>query len=95
MHGILFYSIIYLGAMNVVGLALFGMDKWKARRGRWRVSEATLLTVAALGGSVGAWAGMFLFRHKTLHAKFRYGIPAIIAAQVLLAVFIFRRLSPN
>ena len=74
--------------MNVLTFVVFGLDKWKARRGRWRVPEATLLGLAALGGSVGAWLAMQLFRHKTQKKKFRYGVPAFFVLQ-LMAVLLF------
>ena len=63
-------------------------DKWKAKKNRWRLRESTLLIVAALGGSVGSLAGMYLFRHKTLHLKFTVGIPLILAAQCFLVVLV-------
>ena len=59
-------------------------SKWKARHKRWRVSEAALLVLALLGGSVGAWLGMYVWHHKTLHKKFKYGVPLILLAQVIL-----------
>ena len=62
------------------------VDKWKAKKNRWRIRESTLLIVAALGGSIGSLAGMYLFRHKTQHLKFTLGIPLILAAQCLIAV---------
>ena len=62
------------------------VDKWKAKKNRWRVRESTLLIVAALGGSIGSLAGMYLFRHKTQHLKFTLGIPLILAAQCLIVV---------
>jgi uncharacterized membrane protein YsdA (DUF1294 family) len=77
--------LIYLVVVNVATFVVYGIDKLKARRGKWRVPEATLLTLAAVGGSIGAWCGMRVWRHKTLHAKFRYGVPAIIIAQIALA----------
>lgn len=79
----LFY---YLVAVNVVTFVVYGLDKWKARRGRWRIPEAALLWLAVLGGSVGALSAMWLFRHKTKHSKFRYGVPMILAVQVGVAV---------
>jgi|GEM_PF-119260 len=73
--------ICILVALNVVTFVAYGIDKWKAKHGKWRISEATLLLLAVLGGSIGALAAMFLFHHKTLHAKFRYGVPAILLLQ--------------
>jgi uncharacterized membrane protein YsdA (DUF1294 family) len=81
------YVLVYLVVINVIGFAIMGIDKQKAKRGRFRISEKTLFFIAFLGGSVGAKIGMELFRHKTHHKKFVYGIPAIIVIQ--LAVFIY------
>ena len=72
------YSLYYLLAVNSLTFLLYGIDKYKAKKGRWRISEATLLTMAAIGGSIGAWAGMRTWHHKTMHKKFKYGIPVII-----------------
>lgn len=82
--------IACLVLINAAGLVLMFVDKQKARRKVWRIPEATLLTVAALGGSVGSLAGMYLFRHKTRHLKFTLGIPAILIAQILTAIFLIR-----
>ena len=78
--------IYYLLAVNVLTFIVYGVDKWKARRGRWRVPEATLMGLAALGGSVGAWLAMQLFHHKTQKKKFRYGVPALFVLQVAAVV---------
>ncbi|MBQ3504361.1 MAG: DUF1294 domain-containing protein [Oscillospiraceae bacterium] len=80
---------IYLSVINALGFLLMLVDKWKARTNRWRVPEATLMTVAALGGSIGSLAGMYLVRHKTKHLKFTVGIPLILAVQVVAATWIF------
>ena len=80
--------ICYLLAVNIVTFLLYGIDKYKAKKGKWRISEATLLTMAAIGGSIGAWAGMRFWHHKTMHKKFKYGIPVIIIMQVALAVYL-------
>ena len=80
--------ICYLLAVNIVTFILYGIDKYKAKKGKWRISEATLLTMATIGGSIGAWAGMRLWHHKTMHKKFKYGIPVIIILQVALAVYL-------
>ena len=80
--------ICYLLAVNIVTFLLYGIDKYKAKKGKWRISEATLLTMAAIGGSIGAWAGMRLWHHKKMHKKFKYGIPVIIILQVALAVYL-------
>ena len=78
--------LIYLAVVNVLTFCLYGIDKRRARRSRWRISEATLLWLAVLGGSLGAWLGMRAWHHKTQHKKFRYGIPLIIIAQIAVAL---------
>lgn len=82
------FLILYIVLMNVCGFALMGIDKWKAARGRWRISERTLFLTALLGGSIGSLVGMYLFRHKTRHLRFSIGIPVILVLQLLLLVFI-------
>ena len=83
--------LYYLLAVNLLTFATYGIDKYKARHARWRVREALLLLLAALGGSIGALLGMHLFCHKTQHKKFRYGVPLILLAQVAVAVFCYYR----
>ena len=78
----------YLLAVNITSFLLYGIDKFKAKKNLWRISEATLLTMAAIGGSIGAWVGMRIWHHKTMHKKFKYGIPIIIIMQVALAVYL-------
>ena len=80
--------LYYLLIINAAGFLLMLVDKWKAKKNRWRVRESTLLLIAALGGSVGSLAGMYLFRHKTRHLKFTLGIPLILAAQCIAAVLV-------
>ena len=80
--------IVYLVVINVVTFFMYGIDKWKARKAKWRIREAALLGLAVLGGSVGAWLGMRAWHHKTLHKKFRYGVPAIIVIQLLLVGYL-------
>ena len=82
------YSLYYLLAVNSLTFLLYGIDKYKAKKGRWRISEATLLTMAAIGGSIGAWAGMRTWHHKRMHKKFKYGIPVIIIMQIALVVYL-------
>jgi uncharacterized membrane protein YsdA (DUF1294 family) len=79
--------ILYLIAINVVTFLVYGLDKWKAKRDAWRISESTLLLLAAAGGSVGALLGMQIFRHKTKHVKFTVGVPVILLVQVALAIW--------
>ena len=76
--------LIDLGAINVVTFFVYGIDKWKAKRGTWRIPEAKLLWLSVAGGSVGALFGMSVWHHKTLHKKFKYGVPLILVAQVAL-----------
>lgn len=78
----------YLLAVNIATFFLYGIDKYKAKNGRWRISEATLLMMAVIGGSIGAWTGMRLWHHKTMHKEFKYGIPVIIIIQVALVVYL-------
>ena len=75
-------------AVNIATFFLYGIDKYKAKKGKWRIPEATLLTMAAIGGSIGAWVGMRLWHHKTMHKKFKYGIPVIMIMQVCLVVYL-------
>lgn len=76
--------LLYLAAVNLLAFVLYGVDKFKARQGRWRISEATLLLLAAIGGALGAWVGMQLWRHKTQHPRFRYGVPLLLLAWLVL-----------
>ena len=77
----------YLIVLNLLAFLLMGLDKAKARRHRWRIPEKTLFLSALLGGSIGAIAGMQLFRHKTKHASFRIGMPCILILQLALAAY--------
>ena len=81
--------LIYLELVNLAAFALYGIDKRRAKRGKWRVPEATLLLIAVIGGSVGALAGMYLFRHKTRKPKFSVGVPVILGMQVLFFLLLF------
>jgi len=76
--------LIYLVIINVVTFFIYGIDKWKAKKSKWRIRETALLGLAVLGGSIGAWLGMKVWHHKTLHKKFRLGVPAIIIIQLSL-----------
>ena len=76
--------LIYIAVINAVTFFMYGVDKWKARKSKWRIREAALLGLAVLGGSIGAWLGMKTWHHKTQHKKFRYGVPAIIIVQLIL-----------
>ncbi len=80
--------VIYLVLINVATFFTFGIDKLKAKHAKWRIREAALLTLAVLGGSIGAWLGMKVWHHKTMHKKFKYGIPAIIIVQLVIVGYI-------
>ena len=80
--------VCYLLAVNAVTFIVYGIDKYKAKKAKWRISEATLLLLAVLGGSVGAWMGMKVWHHKTMHKKFKYGIPAILMIQIALMAYL-------
>ena len=81
-------TLAYLLAINVAAFLVYGIDKLKAKHAKWRISEATLLLLAAVGGSIGAWLGMKVWHHKTLHMKFRYGVPLIILLQIALIAYL-------
>ena len=81
MANMLFY---YLIVINVVTFTVYGIDKLKAKQGSWRISETTLLILAVIGGSIGALLGMKVWRHKTMHKKFKYGLPLILIIQIIL-----------
>ena len=78
--------LYYLIAINIMTFLIYGIDKWKARKSKWRISEATLLILAFIGGSIGAWLGMKVWHHKTMHKKFKYGLPLILIAQIALVL---------
>ena len=78
----------YLLLVNLAGFLLMGLDKRRARRGAWRISEKALFLQAVLGGSLGSIVGMRTFRHKTKHWYFRYGLPALLIGQLALAALL-------
>ncbi|MBO4444564.1 MAG: DUF1294 domain-containing protein [Bacteroidaceae bacterium] len=80
--------LLYFSVVNIISFFMYGIDKRKAKRTKWRIPEATLLGVAVIGGSIGAWLGMKVWHHKTMHNKFKYGIPAIIVVQLVLAGYL-------
>ena len=82
------YILAYLLIVNAVAFLLMLIDKIKAKKNLWRIKESTLMLSAAIGGSIGALAGMYTFRHKTLHHKFTIGIPAILILQIAAVVYI-------
>ena len=83
--------LFYLLSVNLLTFITYGIDKRKARHNHWRVREASLLLLAALGGSIGALLAMHLFHHKTQRRKFRFGVPAILIIQLAIAAFCYYR----
>ena len=83
--------LVWLAGVNVVTFILYGVDKSRAKKGRWRIPEKTLLLLPLLGGSVGGLLGMAAFHHKTRHWYFRIGLPAMFLLQAALAVYLAAR----
>lgn len=83
--------LIYIVIINIAAFSLYGIDKLKAKKNAWRIKESTLLIIALIGGSVGALVGMYAFRHKTKHLKFKFGVPLILILQLATAAW---QLSP-
>ena len=79
----------YLVLINLLTFIVYGIDKLKAKKGKWRIPESTLLLLAFMGGSVGAWLGIKVWHHKTLHKKFKYGVPFIFILQIALCIYLF------
>ena len=84
------FLVAYVAIINTLAFIVYGIDKLKAKKGKWRIPESTLLLLAIIGGSIGAWFGIKVWHHKTLHKKFKYGITLIVIAQIAIAVYIFR-----
>lgn len=84
---------LYLVLINAAGFLLMLADKRKAIKKKWRVPEATLMTIAAFGGSLGSFLGMYTFRHKTKRPKFRLGIPALLVLHTVLVVWIISKIA--
>ena len=80
--------IIYLIIINLLGFFAMGIDKWKAKRGSWRIPENTLFMFTILGGGIGTIAGIYVFRHKTKKKKFTIGMPAIFILEVVLFTYL-------
>lgn len=83
--------LIYTAVMSLIAFAAFGIDKYKAKTNRWRISEKTLFLLALLGGGVGAYLGMKVFHHKTRHKQFAIGLPLIMIIQLGLIAFLIRK----
>lgn len=82
--------IVYFALINLITFVMYGADKYKAKKSKWRIPEATLLWMAVIGGSIGAWIGMKVWHHKTLHKKFRFGVPAIFLLQLAAVIYFYR-----
>ena len=80
--------VIYLIIINIVGFLAMYIDKQKAKRGKWRIPENTLLIITVLGGGVGTIAGMYTFRHKTQKPKFTIGLPTILILEIILVIYL-------
>lgn len=74
--------------LNLLTFIIYGIDKFKAKKAKWRIPESTLLLLAVFGGSIGAWLGLQVWRHKTQHKKFYIGIPMILTLQVITTIYI-------
>lgn len=79
---------IIIVIINIVTFIIYGIDKYKAKKGKWRIPENSLIGLAIIGGSIGAYLGMRVWHHKTMHLKFKYGIPLIIVIQLVI-VYMF------
>lgn len=93
MEHIKWYVIGYIIIMNLIGVAVMGADKSKARKHEWRIPERTLFLVSIFGGSIGTWAGMYLFRHKTKHWYFVLGMPFILMVQIGVIFWAYMQLN--
>ena len=82
-------AIIFMAFMSIIGFILMGIDKVKAKKGAWRIPEKTLLGIAFVGGGVGVWLGMELFRHKTKHLHFKLGVPIITLLEFIAVCYVF------
>ena len=88
MKPVILAALVYLALVNLIAFAVYGADKRRAKKDKRRVPEKTLFLLALIGGSVGALAGMYTYRHKTRHRYFVWGIPAIMLVQIALAVWL-------
>jgi uncharacterized membrane protein YsdA (DUF1294 family) len=86
--------LYYLVTINAITFLTYGIDKLKAMKNKWRIPEATLLLLAVTGGSIGAFLGMKVWHHKTMHKKFKYGIPLIIVLQLGLSLYLSQIARP-
>ena len=89
-HMTVLLLVAYVAIINTLAFIVYGIDKLKAKKGKWRIPESTLLLLAIIGGSIGAWFGIKVWHHNTLHKKFKYGIPLIVITHIAITVYIFR-----
>ncbi|WP_307847845.1 DUF1294 domain-containing protein [Metabacillus bambusae] len=87
------YIIIYCLLLNVISFILMRVDKIRAKRGEWRIKEATLWWLAIVGGALGGFAGMRVYRHKTKHTSFKIGFPVIAILQLILFIYFINQLA--
>ena len=80
----------FIAILNVITFLIYAIDKWKAKKNRWRIPESILLLLAVLGGSIGAWMGMKIWHHKTMHKKFKYGIHLIMILQIGMLLYLWQ-----
>ena len=80
----------FIAILNVITFLIYAIDKWKAKKNRWRIPESILLLLAVLGGSIGALLGMKIWHHKTMHKKFKYGIPLIMILQIGMLLYLWQ-----
>ena len=92
MNDYLRYFIIYLIAINIITFLAMGLDKWKAKRGSWRIQESALFTLVLFGGGIGGILGMIVFHHKTKKPKFQIGFPLITIAEIATLIYFFVKL---
>ncbi len=82
-------STVYVCVLNIVGLAVMWLDKAKSQRNAWRIPEKSLFIVSLIGGSIGTWVGMYIFRHKTKHWYFVLGMPSIFGLHLILVYYLY------
>ena len=81
--------VIYILSINIITFLIMGLDKWKAKRGAWRIKEGTLFTLVLLGGGIGGILGMIVFHHKTKKLKFKIGFPLILIIEIAAIIYFF------
>ena len=87
------YILLYLLIINIIGFLIMYIDKRKAKKGKWRIKEWTIMLITLLGGGIGTIAGMYTFRHKTKKLKFTIGLPTILITEIVLAIYLYINFS--